>query len=171
MARKRAAKQPVETGVETAPRATADPIDEVQTVFDNPETFEPLTEDLDLWAAFRAQRAVARAFANDQDADCFSLEQCQAMVLLIAKSRACPGLALLKHLELSGIKTDLEEPHALFLAEVFRSTFLEGRAYQTRLDALAAPQGPHAPPKIPIEETSLELVDEPLALTETAKRG
>jgi hypothetical protein len=130
--------------------------------------YEPVTIDLPVWAGFRAQRAAARALADDRDVPCLSFEQCEAMSYLVRKSPNCVGAALLKHLELVGRATDLGTPYALYLADIFRSTM---RSTDMLLETMAAVKAaPVVPPKVPLEDTTLELADEPFALTEAAQR-
>lgn len=143
---------------------------EQQTVFDNPEAFEPLTTDIALWAAYRAQRAVARAMADDQDAECLSFEQCDTMSFLVRKSPKCTDAALLKHLELCGKATDLGRIKAECLASQFRTSLLAVDGYLVEIAALMEQPAKVKPPKIPDDESTLQLVDEPLALSETAKK-
>lgn len=139
-------------------------------MFDNPEEFEPLTENIALRAGFRAQRAVARAMMNDQDADCLSFEQCELMSHLVRKSPKCSVAALLKHLELCSKPTDLGRIKAECLAGLFRSSFLAVDSFQAEIEALKQQPAKTERPIIPPLESSLQLVDEPLALSETAKR-
>lgn len=147
------------------------PQDEIQTVFDNPEEFTPLTEDRAVWAGFRAQRAAARALANDADAPCLGLEQCLEMSALVRKNQEVPGLALLKQLELSDVPCTLPLHCALFLVETYRCAMLNADALMAaQIAARAEPAKQPGAPKIPEDERSMQLVDDPFALTETAER-
>lgn len=56
-----------------------------------------------VWAAFRAQRAVARALANDADAACLSLEQVAAMSCLIGRDGGMGIAAVVMQLRMSGL--------------------------------------------------------------------
>jgi len=135
---------------------------------DAPEP-EALTADPPVWAGFRAQRSAACALADDQDAEHLSLAQCEAISYLVRKSPSGPSLAMLKHLELLKIPADMPRDRALFLANSFRCTMLNAEAF---LSAVAAASAPVQEPRrisIPRDESTLELADEPFALTETAR--
>lgn len=145
--------------------------DEIQTVFDNPEEFEPLTDDRAVWTGFRAQRAAARAMANDGEAEHLSLEQCLELAVLVRKNNQVPGLAMVMQLKLSGMPCELPEHCVLFLAGIFRGSFLIAEALvNVEIAAMAEPAKDPGPPNIPEDERSMTLVDEPFALTETARR-
>ncbi|WP_152510172.1 MULTISPECIES: hypothetical protein [unclassified Labrenzia] len=131
---------------------------------------EPLTQDLSVWAGFRAQRSAARALADDQDAPCLTLQQCASVSFLVRKSPACPAAAMLKHLELVRDPFDGEKLLALFLVETFRSVLLQANHYQSALEAAAAPAPERRRRKVALDETTLELADEPFALTEVARK-
>ncbi|MEO1110114.1 MAG: hypothetical protein AAFX90_19545 [Pseudomonadota bacterium] len=136
-----------------------------------PERIEPLTDDRPLWTGFRAQLAAARAMANDGEAEHLRLEQCLAMVSLARKDANVPGLALLKQLELSGLPCELPDHCALFLINVFRSTLQNADTLiRAEMAAMAEPAKQPGAPKIPEDERSMQLVDDPFALTETAER-
>lgn len=138
----------------------------------NPPEFEALTEDMPLSSAFRAQRAGARAMGNDAEAAHLEFKQCEALAYMVRKNAEVPVAALLKQLEISGMACALPEHCTLFLLDIYRATLAAGDrliAAQIALNEAAAAGDPK-PPKIPLEDSTLQLVDEPMALTETAKR-
>lgn len=133
------------------------------------EQQSPLTGDMPLWAGYRAQRAVARALADDQDADHLTLDQCEAMRGLVRKSPDCVPAALIKHLELAGIPAGQNRYRALMLANSFRSTLRFVEVAMALEEEDARPVAEASAPKIPKQDRALQLVDEPLALSDTAK--
>ncbi|MBG6173069.1 hypothetical protein IWQ55_001359 [Labrenzia sp. EL_208] len=132
---------------------------------------KPLTEDRAVWTGFRAQRAAARALANDAEAPRLDLEQCLEISALIRKNQEVPGLALLKQLELSDVPCKLPLRCALFLVNTYRCAMLNADALMAaQIAARAEPAKQPGAPKIPVDERSMQLVDDPFALAETAER-
>lgn len=130
---------------------------------------DPLSDDLPVWAGFRAQRSAARALAGDQDTEHLGLAQCEAISYLVRKSPKSPSLAMLKHLELCRIPADMPRGRALFLANSFRCTMLNAEAFLSAVAATSALMPEPRRISIPRDESTLELADEPFALTETAR--
>lgn len=141
--------------------ATAGPEPEGDGEFDE----DVLTTDMALWAGFRAQRVVARALANDRDAECLTFEQCEALTYLLRRSPKCIREALAKHLELVALPLDLDNIDMRgLLLEAFRSAFLAVETYFANKAAREAVTPVLEVRKVPVSETTLELVDEPLAV-------
>lgn len=67
-----------------------------------PVAYNPLCSP-SVWAAFRAQRAVARALANDEDAPCLSLVQVEAMASMIGRDGGMGIAAVVMQLRMSGL--------------------------------------------------------------------
>lgn len=131
---------------------------------------EPLTEDLSVRAGFLAQRSAALALADHQDAPCMTLEQCLSISYLVRKSPDCAAAAMLKHLEIMRIPFEWDRVLGLYAAEIFRTVLRKSDAYLAAVEAAAAPAPERRPRKVPLDETTLELTDEPFALTEEARR-
>lgn len=131
---------------------------------------EPLTQDRAVWAGFRAQRSAARALEDDQNTPCMTLEQCLSISYLVRKSPDCAAAAMLKHLEIMRIPFEWDHVLGLYAAEIFRTVLRKSDAYLVAVEAAAAPAPERRPRKVPLHETTLELTDEPFALTEEARR-
>ncbi len=146
--------------------------DIVMTVAVNPETFEPVTDDLALWAAYRGQRAVGRALGGDQDAPCLSFRQCELLVELLAKSSDASQSALEMQLKLNGAPLKLGDPLSATLLKVFRGAYvavIQHLAAEALQVARAIRDKQAAEVSIPEHESALKLVPEALGLSETAK--
>lgn len=143
--------------------------DIVMTVAVNPETFEPVTDDLALWAAYRGQRAVASALGGDQDASCLSFRQCELLVELLTKSSDASQSALEMQLKLNGAPLKLGDPLSATLLNVFRGAYVAVWQHLAAEALMAAPADAPAEVSIPEHERALKLVPEALGLSETAK--
>lgn len=146
--------------------------DIVMTVAVNPETFEPVTDDLALWAAYRGQRAVGRALGGDQDAPCLSFRQCELLVELLTKSSDASQSALEMQLKLNGAPLKLGDPLSGTLLKVFRGAYvavIQHLAAEALQVARAIRDKQPAEVSIPEHERALKLVPEALGLSETAK--
>lgn len=143
--------------------------DIVMTVAVNPETFEPVTDDLALWAAYRGQRAVGRALGGDQDAPCLTFRQCELLAELLAKSANASMSALEMQLKLNGAPSKLCKPLGDTLLNVFGGAYMTVTEHLWREARLATPAAKPAEVSIPEQERALKLVPEALGLSETAK--
>ncbi len=130
---------------------------------------EPLTDDMPLWAAFRAQRAVARALADDGEAPCLSFRQCELVAGLLTKSPEAAMGALGMQLKLKGEPLSLEPPLGAALLEAFRAAWTTVRRYLDLKEAFDTPPADPRPVTIPERDRALKLMPEPLALSDTAK--
>ena len=146
--------------------------DEAQTVFGLPDVFEPVTDDLALWAAYRGQQAVGRALGGDQDAPCLSFRQCELLVELLTKSSDASQSALEMQLKLNGAPLKLGDPLSATLLKVFRGAYvavIQHLAAEALQVARAIRDKQAAEVSIPEHERALKLVPEALGLSETAK--
>ena len=159
----------VDLADDTVDLPETDEHDIVMTVAVNPETFEPVTDDLALWAAYRGQRAVARALGGDQDASCLSFRQCELLVELLTKSLDASQSALEMQLKLNGAPLKLGDPLSGTLLKVFRGSYVAVTEHLWREARLATPAAETAEVSIPEHERALKLVPEALGLSETAK--
>lgn len=130
---------------------------------------EPLTEDMPLWAAFRAQRAVARALADDGEAPCLTFRQCALVAELLERSPDASMGALEMQLKLKGQPLRIQAPLGAALLNAFRGAWTTVRQYLDLKERLETPPADPRPVTIPEKDRALKLTPEPFALTETAK--
>lgn len=140
--------------------------------------FEPVTEDMSLWAGFRSQRAVARVGLNleagfEFDDDfvqppyCLTFEQCVKLAYLLRKSPDCSVLVMRKHLEL--LEVPLFEGIPDPVLEAYRGSFNAVEGYLRSRAAREASKIKRTARKVPVSETTLETTDEPFTLSQTAQ--